>query len=148
MMEEEVVILMAEDDPGHAELIRMNLERAGVCNPVQQFRNGQQVLDFLFAGAGDPAFDPERAYLLLLDIRMPQVEGVEVLRRIKADPERRPIPVIMLTTTDDPLEIRRCHELGCNTYITKPVEYDRLVEAVRRLGLFLAFVRVPNLARV
>jgi CheY-like chemotaxis protein len=148
MMDERVRILMAEDDPGHAELVRMNLERAGLRNPVRLFTNGQQVLDFFFGGAGEPAFDPEGSYLLLLDIRMPMIDGVEVLRRLKADPDLRAVPVIMLTTMDDPVEVRRCHALGCNSYITKPVEYEKLIEVVRQLGLYLALVRVPQLAAV
>lgn len=82
-------------------------------------------------------------YLLLLDIRMPKVSGEEVLRRIREHPRLRVIPVIILTTTDDPREIRRCHELGCNEYITKPVEYDQFVAVIQRLGFFLQIVRVP-----
>ena len=87
---------------------------------------------------------PNGPLLLLLDINMPRVDGVEVLRRLKADPKTDEIPVIVLTTTDDPREVKRCYELGCNSYVTKPVEYDRFVEAVRRLGLFLAIVQVPR----
>jgi CheY-like chemotaxis protein len=81
---------------------------------------------------------------LLLDINMPRVDGVEVLRRLKADPKTDQLPVLMLTTTDDPREVQRCYELGCSSYVTKPVEYDRFVEAVRRLGLFLSIVQVPR----
>jgi CheY-like chemotaxis protein len=74
---------------------------------------------------------------------MPKVSGEEVLRRIREHPRLRVIPVIILTTTDDPREIRRCHELGCNEYITKPVEYDQFVAVIQRLGFFLQIVRVP-----
>jgi CheY-like chemotaxis protein len=81
--------------------------------------------------------------LLLLDINMPFVDGIEVLRQIKAEELTAKMPVIMLTTTDDPREIQRCYELGCSVYITKPVEYDSFVEAVKRLGLFLQIVTVP-----
>ena len=76
--------------------------------------------------------------LLLLDIKMPRVDGVEVLRQLKSDPQTALVPVIMLTTTDDPREIQRCYELGCSVYITKPVDYQAFVEAINRLGLFLA----------
>jgi CheY-like chemotaxis protein len=86
-----------------------------------------------------------RCYLLLLDIKMPKVDGVEVLRQIKSDPELRKIPVIMLTTTDDPREVDRCHTLGCSSYIAKPVDYDKFVMAIRQLGLFLAIVEVPRI---
>ena len=82
-------------------------------------------------------------YLVLLDIRMPKVDGIEVLRRIKEDQELRKLPVIMLTTTDDMREVQRCHELGCNVYIQKPVDYDRFAEAIRRLGLFITLLLVP-----
>jgi CheY-like chemotaxis protein len=75
---------------------------------------------------------------------MPKVNGVEVLRQMKASPELRNLPVIMLTTTDDPREVRRCHELGCSVYIQKPVDYDKFSEAIRRLGLFMMLMLVPS----
>src|SRR5205823_2243720 len=81
--------------------------------------------------------------VLLLDINMPRVDGVEVLRRLKSDPRTAMLPVIMLTTTDDPREVEKCYQIGCNVYITKPVEYDAFVEAVKRLGFFLQVVRLP-----
>ena len=139
----EVVILIAEDDAGHARLIEKNLTRAGLHNSIQWFGNGQAVLDFLFRRGAGPHRAPEAPYLLLLDIRMPRVDGVEVLRQIKSDPELRKIPVIMLTTTDDPREVEHCHKLGCSNYVTKPIDYDKFVDAVRQLGLFLLIVQVP-----
>ncbi len=143
-MREEVVILIAEDDEGHAQLIKRNLERAGLSNKILFFADGQQVVDFLFrTGDGDHR-SPHTPYVLLLDIRMPKLDGTEVLARVKSDPELRRMPVIMVTTTDDPREVERCHELGCSCYITKPVEYDAFVNAVRQLGLFLAVVQVPE----
>jgi CheY-like chemotaxis protein len=141
----EVVILIADDDPGHVRLIEKNLARAGLHNPIIRFENGQEILEFLFRQGAGPHRRPETAYLLLLDIRMPQVDGVEVLRRIKADSELRKIPVSMLTTTDDPREVARCHELGCNNYIVKPVDYDKFAEAIRQLGLFISLVQVPEI---
>jgi CheY-like chemotaxis protein len=85
--------------------------------------------------------------LLLLDIKMPRVDGVEVLRQLKSDSQTALVPVIMLTTTDDPREIQRCYELGCSVYITKPVDYQAFVEAINRLGLFLQVVRLPDTAQ-
>jgi CheY-like chemotaxis protein len=134
-------ILIADDDEGHAILIRENLEAAGLRNPIRHFRDGQAVLDFLLR-------DPARAdgpFLVLLDIRMPKVDGIEVLRRLKADANLRKIPVIMLTTTDDAREVTRCHELGCNVYFQKPVDYDRFSDAIRRLGQFVPLLHVPRL---
>jgi CheY-like chemotaxis protein len=144
-MTEEVVIIIAEDDAGHARLIQKNLGRVGLHNPVQFFENGQDVLDFLFRRGPGPHRKSDTAYLLMLDIRMPKVDGVEALRQIKEDPSLRKLPVIMLTTTDDPREIERCHLLGCNSYIVKPVDYDKFAEAIKHLGLFVSLVQVPEI---
>lgn len=141
----EVVILIAEDDAGHAVLIEKNLHRVGLHNPIQRFENGQAILDFLFRRGPGPLRRVDTAYLLLLDIRMPKVDGVEVLRQIKADASLRKLPVIMLTTTEDPREVARCHELGCNNYIVKPVDYEKFSEAIKQLGLFVSLVQVPDL---
>lgn len=141
---DEVVILIAEDDLGHARLVEKNLRRAGLHNTIQRFDNGQAVLDFLFR-RGELQRPPDTPYLLLLDIRMPQVDGVEVLRQIKADGELRKIPVIMLTTTDDPREVERCHAIGCSNYIVKPVNYDKFAEAITSLGLYISLVQVPEI---
>jgi CheY-like chemotaxis protein len=134
-------ILIVDDDEGHAILIRENLEAAGLRNRIEHFRDGQAVLDFFARRRSDAT--PEM-YLILLDIRMPKVDGIEVLRRLKADPELGRLPVIMLTTTDDSREVERCYELGCNVYIQKPVDYDRFAEAIRRLGLFVPLLLVPQ----
>jgi len=143
-MKRDVNILIAEDDDGHAALIERNLKRAGLANPITRFRDGQELLDFLLGEGSEPHRNPDAAYLLLLDIRMPRLDGVEVLSRIKQDPELRKIPAIMITTTDDPREIEKCHEIGCSNYITKPIDYEAFVEAIRRLGLFLMVVEVPG----
>ncbi|MBI5550318.1 MAG: response regulator [Desulfobacterales bacterium] len=140
----EVIILVAEDDEGHAGLIRKNLARAGIANEIQHFKDGQEISDFLFRKGGGPHRQSGKAYVLLLDIRMPRIDGTQVLERIKADPELRKIPVIMITTTDDPREVAHCHALGCSSYITKPVAYDAFVNAIRQLGLFLSVVQVPQ----
>src|SRR6478609_8122591 len=144
-MTNEVVVLIAEDDDGHARLIEKNLSRAGLHNPIERFSNGQQILDFLMSQGPGRHRSPEASYLLLLDIRMPQVDGVEVLRHVKEHPELRKMPVIMLTTTDDPREVERCHALGCSTYIVKPVLYEKFAEAINRMGLFVSLVQVPQL---
>jgi CheY-like chemotaxis protein len=136
-------IALAEDDDGHATLIQRNLERVGLVNQFTRLRDGQEALDYLFgegAYAGRPVGDTT---LLLLDIKMPRLDGIEVLRRLKADPRTAKLPVIMLTTTDDPREVARCYELGCNVYVTKPVDYQAFIEAIKRLGLFLQVVQVP-----
>jgi CheY-like chemotaxis protein len=141
----EVIILIAEDDAGHARLIEKNLTRAGLSNAIRRFENGQQILDFLLQRGGGPQRAAEVPYLILLDIRMPQVDGIEVLRQIKGHPELRRIPVIMLTTTDDPREVERCHDIGCSSYIVKPVDYDKFAEAIKSLGLYISLVQVPEI---
>lgn len=142
-MKDEPIILIVEDDEGHAILIRQNLEAAGLSNRIEHFRDGQAVLDFFFKNGSQRAAEPSQTFLVLLDIRMPKVDGIEVLRRLKSDPELRKLPVIMLTTTDDAREVERCHQLGCNVYIQKPVDYEKFAEAIRRLGLFVTLLLVP-----
>jgi CheY-like chemotaxis protein len=139
----EVVILIADDDAGHVRLIEKNLQRAGLHNPIERFQNGQEILDFLLQ-RGERKRAGEASYLLLLDIRMPQVDGVEVLRQIKGDAELKKIPVIMLTTTDEPREVEHCHGLGCSNYVVKPVDYDKFSDAIKQVGLFIALVQVPK----
>ena len=141
----EIIILLAEDDEGHALLIKKNLKRAGITNEILHFVDGQEILNFLFRKGNGSHRKSGIGYLLLLDIRMPKVDGVEVLRQIKEDDELRKIPVTMLTTTDDPREVENCHALGCSNYITKPVDYDKFVVIIRQLGLFLTVVQIPKL---
>jgi CheY-like chemotaxis protein len=137
------VVLIAEDDEGHAILIQQTLRDAGLSNRVLHFTDGQAILDFLFCRGPGLHRETNQSYVLLLDIRMPKINGVEVLRQLKANAELRKLPVIVLTTTDDPSEVRRCHELGCSVYIQKPVDYDKFSEAIRRLGLFIMLLLVP-----
>ncbi len=140
---ENVTVLIAEDDDGHAELIKDLLIEVGVRNPIQRFCDGQELLEFL---RGTQSCPPAAgAFLLLLDIRMPRVDGIEVLRQMKSDDRLRAVPVIMLTTTDDPREIRSCYELGCNSYVTKPIKFEQFTSVLRQLGLFLLIVKVPEL---
>ena len=147
-MNKEGIILIAEDDEGHFELIKRTLQRVGVCNEILRFADGQETLDFLFIKGDGPKREPNKEYLLLLDIRMPKVDGVEVLEKVKQDPELKKIPVIMLTTADDPITIERCHDLGCGVYIVKPVEYEDFTDAVRKIGLFLSVVEIPHISSV
>ncbi len=136
-----MVILIAEDDDGHVELIREGLQESGVCNPIIRFADGEATWQFL-SGTGDNVRDQNKSYLLLLDINMPKMDGVEVLKRIKGREDLEDIPVMMLTTTDDPREVEQCYHLGCSIYITKPVEFSKFAETLHRLGLFVQVVTV------
>ncbi|MDR3405067.1 MAG: response regulator [Chthoniobacter sp.] len=146
-MSELPTILITEDDDGHAFLIEDSLRRAGIDVPFLRFSDGQEVLDFLFGRTEKPKFERGQPYLLLLDIRMPKVDGVTVLRQIKADRELHKLPVIILTTTDDPREVDRCHDLGCNVYMQKPVSYDGFAAAITKLGQFVALLQFPRAER-
>jgi len=143
--ENEVSIVIAEDDDGQALLIKEYLEEAGIKNRIMRFSDGQQVLDF-FGGILNDASGTvfENAYLVLLDIRMPKVDGTEVLKFLKGHERLKRIPVIMLTTTDDPREVEKCYEAGCNFYITKPMDFSLFAETLKRLGLFLKVVSVST----
>ena len=143
-MTKEVIVLIADDDIGHARLIEKNLQRAGLHNSIERFENGQEILDYLFR-RGSRVRATDASYLLLLDIRMPKVDGIEVLRQLKNDPELKKIPVLMLTTTDDPREVERSHALGCNNYVVKPVDYEKFSDAIRQLGMFISLVQVPEI---
>ncbi|MGR3176035.1 MAG: response regulator [Candidatus Scalindua sp.] len=143
--QQEVHLIIAEDDEGHAALIMKNLKRAGFKNDILHCKDGQEVLDFLFLKGEGPHRISGKSYLLLLDIRMPKVDGVEVLRQLKKDPELSKMPVIMVTTTDDPREVNHCHELGCSIYVTKPVDYEKFIDAIKKLGLFLTVIKVPRI---
>jgi CheY-like chemotaxis protein len=138
-----VTILVVDDDDGHMELVRRNLRRSGINNPIVTMTTGTEALDYVLRRDAYASRGTSDDLLVLLDINMPGLDGVEVLRQIKADPEARKIPVLMLTTTDDPREVNRCYELGCNIYITKPVDPAAFMEAIQRLGLFLSVVSIP-----
>ena len=135
---EEITILLVEDDPGHARLIEKNLRRSSISNAIVTVGDGQQALDYLFND------DCPTSLMVLLDLNMPVLDGYQVLERIKADEKTKHIPVIILTTTDDIREVSRCYDLGCNVYMTKPVDYQQFSESIRKLGLFLSVVTMPK----
>ena len=133
---------MVEDDEGHARLIERNIRRAGIANQVRHFADGSSALQFLFSDAAGPYLNGPA--LILLDLNLPDTSGTEILARIKGDEKLKRTPVVVLTTTDDKTEIQRCYDLGCNVYITKPVNYESFADAIRQLGLFLSVIQVPE----
>jgi CheY-like chemotaxis protein len=138
---ETIKILLVEDDAGHARLIEKNLRRAGIVNEIVFVNNGQSALDYLNKNFSEQG--SHECMLILLDLNLPGLNGYEVLERIKSDERTKKIPVVILTTTDVPQEIARCYELGCNIFITKPVQYDEFCTSIRSLGLLLSIVKVP-----
>jgi len=142
-----ITILLVEDDDGHARLIERNLRKVNLINPIQRVADGQEALDYLNqqgAYAGDD--DAPRPQLVLLHINLPRIDGIEVLERVKSDPDLRSIPIIMLTSTDTRAEIERCYKAGASGYVAKPVNISSLGEKLRRLGLFLEIVELPAVA--
>ena len=141
---QEVAILLVEDDPGHARLIEKNLRRSNITNDIVTINDGQQAVDYLFGEGHYSGSKPHRPILVLLDLNLPGLDGYQVLRRMKGDDRTKRIPVVILTTTDDAREVERCYDLGCNVYMTKPVDYEQFSDAIRKLGLFLMVVTIPD----
>jgi DNA-binding response OmpR family regulator len=145
-MSNPVTIIMIEDDEGHARLIERNIRRSGVNNEIVPFTNGTAALDYLFGQDGTAAARKGEALLILLDLNLPDTSGIDILKRVKENAHLKATPVVVLTTTDDSHEIKRCYELGCNVYITKPVNYESFANAIRQLGLFFSVIQVPPTA--
>jgi CheY-like chemotaxis protein len=141
-----VTIIMIEDDEGHARLIERNIRRSGVNNEIIPFTNGTDAMTYLFGPDGSGFVHKGQALLILLDLNLPDMTGIDILRQVKENKFLKSAPVVILTTTDDSQEIKRCYELGCNVYITKPVNYESFANAIRQLGLFFSVIQVPPTA--
>lgn len=136
-------ILMAEDDPNDVELTLTALAEHKLADEVQVVRDGAEALDYLYRrgafaqrAAGDPV-------VVLLDIKMPKVDGVEVLRQIRADPRLRLMPVVILTSSREERDLVKSYRLGVNAYVVKPVDFRAFLDAVKELGVFWAVVNEP-----
>lgn len=138
-----VTIVMVEDDEGHARLIERNIRRSGVGNQILPFTNGTAAVRYLLGSDGSGLEHKGRALLVLLDLNLPDMTGIEILRQLKQHKYLKSTPVVVLTTTDDSVEIKRCYELGCNVYVTKPLNYESFANAIRQLGLFFSVIQVP-----
>ena len=140
--EQPVTIIMVEDDEGHAKLIERNIRRAGIHNAIRHFADGTSAMDYIFNHGDGPVHNGPA--LILLDLNLPDMSGLDILVKLKADSRLKRTPVVVLTTTDDKVEIQRCYDAGCNVYITKPVNYESFADAIRQLGLFLSVIQVPE----
>ncbi len=143
-MKKEAVILLAEDDDGHAGLIASNLKYAGISNDILFFENGDKTLDFLFKRGRGPYREDEVLYILLLDIHLPGIDGIEVLRRLKNDKWVNNIPVIMLSVIDDMQQIEQCKELGCEDYYIKFSDHKNFSQTIGDLGDYIKSVVIPK----
>jgi CheY-like chemotaxis protein len=139
-----VTIIMVEDDEGHARLIEKNIRRAGVSNEIVSFTDGTSALSYLMGPDGTGEVNQGRQLLVLLDLNLPDMTGVDILEKVKGNEHTKRSPVVVLTTTDDQQEIQRCYDLGANVYITKPVDYEGFANAIRQLGLFFSVIQVPE----
>lgn len=138
---EPIEILLVEDNPDHAELTRRSLENGSVVNKVTWVKDGHEALDYLFREG--PYANAPRPGLILLDINLPKINGLEVLKKIKETEDLRVIPVIMLTTSDRDEEALKCYSFGANSFITKPVKFTEFSEKVKSLKLYWMLVNRP-----
>jgi CheY-like chemotaxis protein len=139
-----VTIIMIEDDEGHARLIEKNIRRAGVANQIVPFTNGTEALAYLLGPDGSGLLNKGRQLLVLLDLNLPDMTGIDILEKVKGNEHTKRSPVVVLTTTDDQREIQRCYDLGANVYITKPVDYEGFANAIKQLGLFFSVMQIPE----
>ncbi len=144
MNEQPVEILLVEDNPDDIELALHALKRNNLANQIEVVRDGAEALDFIFATGRHADRDINRfPRVILLDLKLPKVDGLEVLRRVKSDPRTRAIPVVMLTSSREERDIVESYQLGVNSYITKPVDFDQFMEVVRQLGLYWLLINQP-----
>ena len=136
-----VDILLVEDNPDHAILTKKVLEENNVANRIYLVKDGEQALDFIYhRGKYNNGNNAPRPGLILLDIRLPKVDGLEVLKQIKSDPEYRSIPVVMLTTSSRDEEIARAYNEGVNSYVTKPVEFSEFASKIKSIGMYWGLI--------
>jgi CheY-like chemotaxis protein len=139
-----ITFLLIEDDSGHARLIEKNLRRSHILHKIVTITDGKKALNFLDAEGEYTGTHLPYPLIVLLDLNIPVVDGFQVLKYMKDNPKTRSIPVIVLTTTDDAEEIRKCYDLGCNLYITKPVDYEEFSFVIKELANLLKIVKVAN----
>ncbi len=136
-------ILLVEDNPKDLELTLLALEKSHLANEVVTVRDGVAALDYLFRRADFVGRPPGNPALILLDVKLPKLDGIEVLQQIQADEGLRAIPVVMLTTSSEEQDVLRSYEFGANAYVVKPVAFKDFVEAVQALGAFWAVLNAP-----
>ena len=143
-MNDDIEILLVEDNPDDLDLALHALKKHRVANHIQVARDGAEALEFLF-GTGphaqrDTGIQPR---FILLDLKLPKVDGIEVLRQIKADPRTKAVPVVVLTSSKEDFDLARCYELGVNSYIVKPMGFQQFAEVVRQMGFYWMLLNQP-----
>jgi CheY-like chemotaxis protein len=142
-------ILLVEDNPKDIELTLAALAKCQLANEIVVVRDGADALDYLYMRNAHAGRDPGDPAVVLLDLKLPKIDGLEVLERIKSDPDRRQIPVVMLTSSREESDLVRSYELGVNAFVVKPVDFNAFFEAIQDLGMFWAVLnepppRIPN----
>ncbi|HRI50337.1 MAG TPA: response regulator [Pseudomonadota bacterium] len=136
-------ILLVEDNPKDLELSLIALERSNLANEVVTVRDGKEALDYLFRRGAYADRQPGNPAVVLLDLKLPKVDGIQVLEKVKAEPSLQSIPVVMLTTSREEKDLIKSYQLGVNAYVVKPVAFKEFIEAIQELGIFWAVVNEP-----
>jgi len=136
----EVELLLVEDNPDDAELTLRTLRKHNLGNRMEWVKDGAAALDFIFGGGATPQGNVHAPHLILLDLRLPKVDGLEVLQCLKGDPRTRQIPVVVLTSSTQDEDLKRCYDLGVNSYVSKPVQFEEFADKVAKLGLYWLLV--------
>ena len=141
------IILLVEDNPADVTLTLRAMKRSNIANEMVVARDGVEAMDYLF-GTGQYAGRDvaELPVVVLLDLKLPKIDGIEVLRRIRANPVTKPLPVVVLTSSREPSDLTACYDLACNSYVRKPVDFNQFAEAVKQLGLYWLVLNEPAAA--
>ncbi|HYL74055.1 MAG TPA: response regulator [Bryobacteraceae bacterium] len=144
MIRDQVEILLIEDDPEDLDLTMRALSEEHVCNQIQVARDGEEALDYLFCRGVHSERDPDcHPKLILLDLKLPKVDGLEVLEQIKSDPRTKAVPVVILTSSKQEQDLMQGYQLGANSYIQKPVDFEHFQATIKRLGYYWLLVNQP-----
>lgn len=136
-------IMLAEDDPRDVELVLQGLRTKGLINEIEVVGDGEAALDYLYRRGAYAGREPGLPALILLDLKMPRVSGLEVLETMRGDEQLRHVPVVVMTSSREEVDLARAYALGCNAYVVKPVDFQAFVDAVSAVGLFWAVVNQP-----
>jgi two-component system, response regulator len=142
--EQEIEIILIEDNAHDAEMTMRTLKKNSLANHIVWLKDGESAMEYLFSNGEDRGSSAiPKPRLILLDLKLPKVDGLEILERLKGDDATRFIPVVVMTSSGEPGDVRECYKLGVNSYIVKPVNFDEFTEAVRQLGLYWLLLNRP-----